>query len=81
MGLPAGSTITPGQQVSRAERHIAIGGAIDIRAYMYVVLQGDPPLEGPWAAGPHVKGRGGHSAPAKRVFGRHTLNKSRRTSC
>jgi hypothetical protein len=33
MGLPAGSTITPGQQVSRAERHIAIGGAIDFWAY------------------------------------------------
>jgi hypothetical protein len=35
MGLPAGSTITPGQQVSWAERQIAIGGAIDIRAYMW----------------------------------------------
>jgi hypothetical protein len=35
MGLPAGSTITPGQQVSRAERHIAIGGAIDFRAYTW----------------------------------------------
>jgi hypothetical protein len=35
MGLPAGSIITPGQQVSRAERHIAIEGAIDIRAYTW----------------------------------------------
>jgi hypothetical protein len=35
MGLPAGSTITPGQQVSRAERHIAIGGAIEIRPYTW----------------------------------------------
>jgi hypothetical protein len=35
MGLPAGSTITPGQQASRAERHIAIAGAIDIWAYTW----------------------------------------------
>jgi hypothetical protein len=35
MGLPAGSTVTIGQQVSPRERHIAIGGAIDIRAYTW----------------------------------------------